>query len=49
MTTSTKLMVPGTAFCSVGMACTGLALYVTAIIGIALIVIGLAFWIFDKE
>lgn len=47
MARSTKLMIPGTAFCLVGLVSQGLSLYVSAAIGVAFVVIGGIFWMCD--
>lgn len=49
MTRSTKLMLPGLAFCVIALPAHGLALYVAGAIGVILTVVGGAFWISDRE
>lgn len=49
MARSSRIMLPGLAFCVAGLVTQGLTLYVTGAIGVALIVIGGTFWIIDGE
>lgn len=45
---STKIMLPGIAFCLAGLFTEGLALYGSAAIGLACIFAGCVFWIRDR-
>lgn len=48
MARSTALMFPGIAFCLVGIFTEGLALYGSAVVGLACITAGCVFWIRDR-
>lgn len=49
MARSTKLMIPGIPFCLAALAVDGLALYVSAAIGLFFIATGCVFWVNDRE